>query len=503
MQRILIPNGSEAVIADYRDQVVTDYKNNPFIEALPPIYSPQEVVKRLTYYPEYDSNERQLDKHYRIHLVNRLFKLFQPLPMTIELEKKISSALRQGYTSRNPYGRELAQGFCRDYGTINKTYNNEVSEINSSSYGFTLIGISGLGKTSSLDRILNMYPQIISHTEYNEAPFSAYQVVYLKLECPYDGSIKGLVLQFFSEIDRLLGTNYYEKMIRARATTDTLMTVMNQVVRNCSLGLLVIDEIQNLSMAKSGGSEKMLNLFVNLINYVNVPLVLVGTPGAISILQGDFRHARRGVGPCGDMICDRIGQGAIWDLLVDAVWHYQWTKSSIPLTQDIRKVLYEETQGIPDLLMKLYSVTQMHVISSGNEEITVNTIRKVARENLKLVQPMVKALKTNNIREIAKYNDINLLDAGFDELIRKTKENTYINMRTEPINNDNITKVNEYKNESNTRKVSQEKPKSQEIDAEDIRYIVEKAKKLGASAYKALKETSYIVTYDKDVFNMG
>ena len=37
------------------------------------------------------------------------------------------------------------------------------------------------------------------------------------------------------------------------------MVMMGQVVRNSSLGLLIIDEIQHLSMAKSGGSEKMLN----------------------------------------------------------------------------------------------------------------------------------------------------------------------------------------------------------------------------------------------------
>jgi len=39
-------------------------------------------------------------------------------------------------------------------------------------------------------------------------------------------------------------------------------------------------------MAKSGGSEKMLNFFVNLVNNVGVPVVLVGTPKAVKVLQG-------------------------------------------------------------------------------------------------------------------------------------------------------------------------------------------------------------------------
>ena len=314
--------------------------------------------------------------------------------MNIELERKISRALRQGYVSRNPFESKLAQGFCRDYYGTNPVNLKDDDGFYPSSFGFTLIGISGLGKTSSLKRILNMYPQIIVHSEYRGIPFSAYQVVWVKLECPHDGSIKGLLYEFFSEIDRLLGTNYYQKMMRTRATADAMMTVMNQVVRNCSLGLLVIDEIQHLSMAKSGGSEKMLNFFVNLVNNVGVPIILVGTPKAVKVLQGDFRQARRGSGLGGDMVCDRIQKDEVWDLLVSSIWHYQWTRKETPFTPEISSILYEETQGIPDLLKKVYAIAQAYAISSGKEEITPYIIRKVAKENLKLVQPMLTALKT-------------------------------------------------------------------------------------------------------------
>ena len=168
--------------------------------------------------------------------------------------------------------------------------------------------------------------------------------------------------------------------MRTRATTDAMMTVMNQVARNCALGILVIDEIQHLSLARSGGSEKMLNFFVNLVNNVGVPVVLVGTPKAIKILQGDFRQARRGSGLGGDMVCDRIQKDEVWDLLVNAVWHYQWTKKETPLTPEINNVLYEETQGIPDLLKKVYGIAQAYAISNGKEEITPFIIKKVERE---------------------------------------------------------------------------------------------------------------------------
>ncbi len=100
----------------------------------------------------------------------------------------------------------------------------------------------------------------------------------------------------------------------------------------------------------------MLNFFVNLINNVGVPVVLVGTPKAVKVLQGDFRKARRGSGLDGDMVCDKIPKGEVWDLLVNSIWHYQWTRKETPLTPELSSVLYEETQGIPDLLKRYMSL---------------------------------------------------------------------------------------------------------------------------------------------------
>ena len=555
MKEVIIPNGSIAVEADYKEQVIPDYRGNPLIEALPNLLSDRESIEKLTFYPRFNKSERLMDSHYRIYMVDRLFQVFQPLPMSIELERMISRVIRQGYLSRNPFGSGLAQGFYRDY---HENTSNLISnkDFYSTSLGFALIGISGLGKTSSLNRVLTLYPQIIVHSEYQEIPFSMYQIVYLKLECPFDGSIKGLLYEFFSEIDRLIGTNYYEKVVRAKATVDAMMTVMNQVVRNCALGLLVIDEIQHLSMAKSGGSEKMLNFFVNLVNNVKVPVILVGTPKAIKVLQGDFRQARRGSGLGGDMVCDRIQKDEIWDLLVDSIWRYQWTRKETPLTPEISNVLYEETQGIPDLLKKVYAITQAYAISSGKEEITPQIIKKVAKENLKLVQPMLTALKTNNMREIAKYDDICMAGVDFNDFLTRTKESINLDLRAKEIKKrqdkikqksfmeekkeallklaalgvdvkkaekiidamvsknqdlgiDDMVKgvIEQLRDgevggigEKEIGKIEESESGRNAVNLLDIRTVVEEGKKDNKSAYEAIKESGYIVSFEDDIF---
>ena len=523
MKEVMIPNGSIAVEAKYIEQVISDYRGNPFIEALPNLISPHEVIEKIAVYPKYHKSERQIEGYYRIHMIDRLFQVFQPLPMSLELENKISRALRQGYISRNPFDNKLAQGFYKDYYSKNSIGLINKDRFYSSSLGFTLIGISGIGKTSSLQRILNLYPNVIVHSEYKGSPFSMYQVVYLKLECPHDGSIKGLLYEFFSEIDRLLGTNYHEKVIRAKSTVDAMMTIMNQVVRNCSLGLLIIDEIQHLNMAKSGGSEKMLNFFVNLVNNVGVPVILVGTPKAINVLQGDFRQARRGSGSGGDMVCDRIQKDEVWDLLINSVWHYQWTRIETPLSNELGDVMYEETQGIPDLVKKVYAIAQAHAISTGKEEITPQIIRKVAKENLKLIQPMITALKTNNIREIAKFDDINLMEIDFRDTLTRTKESIKLDLKAKEIMNkgkkikeDNLNEEKKKSSSLNDRseaktaqanKVVNElggrkgKDSKDEFSKEDIRFIVEQGEKDNKNSYESLKEIGYIISFESDIFS--
>ncbi|HBX49101.1 MAG TPA: AAA family ATPase [Clostridiaceae bacterium] len=556
MKEVMIPSGSIAVEANYKEQVIPDYKGNPLIEALPNLLSPHEVIEKIAVYPEYHKSERQVEGYYRIHMIDRLFQVFQPLPMNLELERKISRALRQGYISRNPFDSKLAQGFYKDYyrkdsiGLVNK------GGFYPSSLGFTLIGISGLGKTSSLEHILNMYPQVIIHSEYRGIPFSVYQVVWAKLECPYDGSIKGLLYEFFSEIDRLLGSNYYQKVMKTKATADAMMTMMNQVVRNCSLGILIIDEIQHLNMAKSGGSEKMLNFFVNLVNNVGVPVILVGTPKALRVLQGDFRQARRGSGSGGDMICDRLQKDDVWDLLVDSIWHYQWTRKEIPLTDEISNALYEETQGVPDLLKKVYAIAQAYAISIGKEEITPQIIKKVAKENLKLVQPMLTALKTNNMREIAKYDDICMAGVDFNDFLTRTKESINLDLRAKEIKKrqdkikqksfmeekkeallklaalgvdvkkaekiidamvsknqdlgiDDMVKgvIEQLRDgevggigEKEIGKIEESESGRNAVNLLDIRTVVEEGKKDNKSAYEAIKESGYIISFEDDIF---
>ena len=393
--------------ANYLPQVIEDYKGNPFIEALPPILLAVQVVDALTVEPSFHKAERELDVNYRFHCVQRLFRYFQPLDTHLDIEQRISRSIRQGYVNRNPikpqYTRRLR--LCSDAMQERTFESVDFRSVKSTAAGFTVIGMSGVGKTTAMERVLSLYPQCITHTKYEGQPLYVKQLVWLKLDCPYDGSLKGLCLNFFSEVDRILESDYARKFYASRNTVDTMLLKMAQIASTHGVGLLVIDEIQHLSQAKSGGSEKMLNFFVTLVNTIGVPVVLIGTSKAMPILQSEFRQARRGSGQ-GDLFWERMLNDESWDIMLHSMWKYNWTQKHCPLTKELKDALYDESQGIIDIAVKLYTLAQIKAISDGTEQITPRLVHEVAAERLRLVKPMLDALRSGDMKKIIQYEDI-------------------------------------------------------------------------------------------------
>jgi len=394
--------------ASYIPQIIEDYKDNPFIEALPPIMpSATAAVSALSVKPVYNESERDLDVYYRLHCTMRLSRYFQPLYTHLDIEQRVSKCIRQGYVNRNPMTPQYVQRL-RQCGEAANEYIFEKADyrsVRSTAMGFTMIGMSGVGKTTAIERVMSLYPQYVAHTRYNEKPFFLKQVVWMKLDCPYDGSIKGLCLNFFSELDKILQSDYCRTISASRHTVDSMLTKMAHLAGTHGLGLLIIDEIQHLSQAKSGGSEKMLNFFVTLVNTIGVPVILIGTPKALPILQNEFRQARRGSGQ-GDLIWNHMQNDDSWEIMLRTMWKYQWTRNKNPFTEELKNTLYDETQGIIDLAVKLYGIAQVKAIFGGTELITPSIIRESAAESLQLVRPMLKTLRSGDMKKIMQYEDI-------------------------------------------------------------------------------------------------
>ena len=389
--------------ASYQEQQLPEYDGNPLISALPPIPGFQEVVAQLQALPAFDPQEALLDGRVRAHAIARLLHgFFQPLTHHLELEGKISLMIRQGYIGRNPangaWYSHLQNGYRRvEEEDLDVAIYQSVSSTASS---LSLFGSSGCGKTRTLERILGMYPQALHHPEYNIT-----QLTYLKVDCPIDGDLDELCLSFFNQVDRVLGTHYSRSHGRKKLGTKRLLASMCQVANLHALGVLIIDEVQNLNEARSGGAEKMHNFFVSLVNTIGVPIIQVGTHRASKFFQRTFRAARR-ISGLGSIRWDRLPRDEHWTRLLKRLWKFQWLREAAPLDEELEATMYELTQGVMDIVVKLFALAQIRAIVTGAEHIKPPLLRKVFEDEFKPVHPMLAALRSGRPELIAKYDDL-------------------------------------------------------------------------------------------------
>jgi hypothetical protein len=400
--------------ATYTDTLIPRYQGNPLIEALPPILSDDDISDQLAYYPPYEKTHRALPAEQRIHIIHTILDLLIPFPENVDLAQRFSCLIREGYVARNPIAAEFWQKF-RSRAEHQRDNGNARVRVRSSAPGMTIMGISGGGKTTATEAAIGLYPQLIQHSIFQGRPFTWTQVVWLKLQCPFDGSTRGLCLNFFQAIDELLGTNHYRNYGEGRKSTDELMPAMRRVASLHSLGLLLIDELQHLDQSRTG-KEIMLNFFTELVNEIGVPIVFIGTPKVKSVLAGEFRQSRRGTSE-GDFVWNRMENDEKWRYFAESLWDYQYLQKPTPPSEELFDVLYDESQGIIDIAVKLFMLSQVRAVRKKLEILNVNIIRSVASDSLRTIQRALDALRRGDYEALKAIPDIQPID--YDEAVRK------------------------------------------------------------------------------------
>ncbi len=396
------------------------HASNPCIACLPAILNPFKDAELFATYPFLPD---QLDENpaVRMHeLEAALQDWYQPTSGTIELAVALDQLLRGGYLKRNPFltpyqiGREddlkrLQTGLVR-------------AGCRSASLTTRFIGASGMGKTTALEKILSRYTQVIYHQEFQGRPFHFTQLVWIHMDCPFDGSPRGLCLNFLSTVDGILGTTYYSEYSRGKPNTDQLLMAMARVVRNHALGLFVIDEINVLRDIKTEGATKLLSFFVQLVNTLGVPVMSVGTCRASKLFQRAFRQARRGTGQGALTWLPFAKNQTDWTLLFNSLSRYQ--VMDVPITSaneltKLRNVLHEESVGIVDIAVKLWKFAQWRGLAQGHKSLSAALITSVAQDSLGEVRTLLQAFRekrlgVDGLEDIAIFDEKSLLKSAKD-----------------------------------------------------------------------------------------
>jgi hypothetical protein len=396
--------------AQYNKNLPANYSGNPLIEAMTPLKNDTQLFEALyepVYAPDLTASP-EVRANFMVENVKNQFVLF---PAHFGLAKKIDLMTRSGYVNRNPSKKDrnaLLQEMYAQSQSGGKQVNFNTRAKGADSLLIT--GYPGGGKSTAADRILGLNLQVVEHQDLN-----LIQIMYLKIECPHDSLLKTLCANFMQALDDILGTDYAGQIGR-REGVGSLLKQMKNKVAQYNIGILIIDEFQNLNSRKNDASE-LLQFIVSLVNTIQLPVIFMGTPDARVMFENRLANARRAIGH-GSInwnplqlnfehgVKPSAETNELWITFTDALFENCWLTKQTPLDEELRTVWFELSVGVIDIAVKLFITSQLIAISSETECITIKLMKHVYKQEFEPVHELLDALRTNNVSNVGQYPDL-------------------------------------------------------------------------------------------------
>jgi hypothetical protein len=398
---------------------------NLLIEALGKPKSLVELTSALSYWPP-KIDVSGLADFERLHLVSTIRDLHLPSPGGISVARQIDLMLREGYRHRSPTG---AKGWQSIYALSSPNLADQMKlapAMIGSPLAAAAVGVSGVGKTASIERALSLYPQCVEHDSFPQMSREHKQLVWLKVEVPGSGKAIDLARALWLATDIALESDYSSEKSVADAKSG--MVLLNLWLRRVAchyLGILALDEIQNLfkigTLAQRKSSktatqkpllrivdDEALKFILTLINVAKIPIMVSGTHDAMEIFETRLSTSQR-LTIEGLIRFDHAHsseQDYFRDILLPALFQYQFLDHKATCSPQWRLAIYRYTAGLPRLCVNLWIHSQRLALERGVKMVTIKHVDHVMATTMSPSMKGVDALLSRDPRRYAKYEDL-------------------------------------------------------------------------------------------------
>lgn len=389
------------------------------IDDLPHMKSGNELISALQILPGYNPEICNADVPVRLMALSDLYRIYIPSQMSLETYSKLYLALLRSMQKKRT--KLAVQQQNQNYRAIMQ---QEYSGIMGGSDSFTIIGTSGIGKSSAISRAINLITE--NRVIETDNPYT-HVVPCVIVQCPFDSSVKGLLLEVLRKVDEVLDSKYYQNALRARATTDMLIGSVSQVALN-HIGMLVVDEIQNVANSKNGKS--LIGALTQLINNSGISICMVGTPESTRFFESAMQLARRSVG----LQYATMNYNTYFQEFCKVMFRYQYTQQKTEITDGTIEWLYEHSAGVTSVVMALIHDAQEIAILNGKEMLNLESLNEAYEQRLSLlhgyIQPTVSQSKqTSKTKKKVTFVDLKRADSevadesvSIADLVAKAKD---------------------------------------------------------------------------------
>lgn len=390
---------TKIVNAKYVKALVDVDKGNPYIEALPFPKNEKSITRIYTKtLPSYRyDNVKNMNNLQKMLAVGTLRELRFPLPFHSELEFDFYNALAVSYRARK---RMESLDTKIDYiskNKINKTHSILAGDsAAATNAGFSLIGYSGCGKSSSIQSLVSHYPQVIIHGDNTVYRFP--QIVYLVVNCVANSNFSALYEGIGDAIDKALGNivPVYAKEVAKINNLGRKAEKIKEYIEKFAIGIIIFDEIQLIDFKHT--KENSFDSLMTLANRTKVAIAVVGTEDARNKMFKELRTSRRvGMMIKGHTYCESKKYFAF---LLKNLLRYQWFSEPLQISSELIDIFYDLSKGIIDQLIGIYTCVHFEYFRrKGKEKVTPQFIKKVAKKYYPNMQYVLNNLEDDEINE--------------------------------------------------------------------------------------------------------
>ena len=383
------------------------------LSQLSPMKNGKELLSAMTVLPPYDPSIRSQSATTRLMALSDLYNIYIPSGMSVEIYSKLYLALLRSLqkkigTSAQIQRNENHKRICQ----------RESNSILGGADSFTIVGSSGIGKSTAINRAIDMITEkgIIENAHTKIIPC-------LVVQCPHDSSVKGLLLEILRKVDTFLDSDYYPKALKNRITTDMLIGNVSQIALN-HIGLLVVDEIQNVVNNKNG--KALVAMLTQLINCSGISIAMVGTPECALFFEQAMQLARRALG----LYYNAVDYGQFFYDFCATLFQYQYVKNQTELSDSIVRWLYDHSGGIISIVVSLIHDAQEIAILNGTETLNLNTLNEAYTNRLTMLhsyislpsKPIPKKKKSESTVPAVEAEEKPVLNEKISDIVSMAKE---------------------------------------------------------------------------------
>ncbi|NNF46957.1 MAG: ATP-binding protein [Desulfofustis sp.] len=330
--------------------------------------------------------------------------------VAVETAFDIQRMIRSGYRERNPCDPANRKKII-EISSIEGTFATKTPVFYRDSQCKIIHGITGMGKSQMVERILGTYDQVVIHGRSDSALWLKHtQIVHLTAKMPGDGSRGGFVSAVLLALDSVLETDYFNDYCRSRMTVEARALKTAQLLALHSVGLLVIEEMQAKNFMGSKYRSELQLFFLGLLSF-GVPLLLVGNPLAFKDI-GMYRQTQRRFLSCepAELWPYDSWKSPDWcDAIAPAIWTYRVVDQYQEYTRKVGKTLWHCSGGIPGYARKLVSEMQKSMLlRRPGSNHSIESMEKHFKTLASFAQfrPLINGLVKRNLDEVVTDEDM-------------------------------------------------------------------------------------------------